>query len=84
MVMITVPGSSCPQHNVVEFCQKKGIVLTAYSPLGPDNSPLLKNDVVNKIGNKYGVSPANVLISLRANKLLHTGRIYLVLLTISR
>ncbi|KAH7886953.1 NADP-dependent oxidoreductase domain-containing protein [Phlebopus sp. FC_14] len=63
---------SCPQHDVVEYCQKKGIVLTAYSPLGSDNSPLLTNEVVNKIATKHGVQPANVLISLQANKPLHT------------
>ncbi|KAG9313433.1 NADP-dependent oxidoreductase domain-containing protein [Chiua virens] len=63
---------SCPQHDVVEYCQKKGIILTAYSPLGSDNSPLLKNEVVNRIATKYGVSAPNVLISLQANKPLHT------------
>jgi len=59
---------SCTQSEVVEFCTKKGIVLTAYSPLGSDNSPLLKNEIVTKIAEKYGVQPANVLISLQANK----------------
>lgn len=71
-----VPGRSCPQHDVVEFCRNKGISLTAYSPLGSDNSPLLKNEVVNRIATKYGVPPANVLISLQANKPLHTGELY--------
>ncbi|KAJ7741446.1 Aldo keto reductase [Mycena maculata] len=59
---------SCPQEDVVEFCTKKGIVVTAYSPLGSDNSPLLANEVVTKIAAKYNVQPANVLISLQANK----------------
>ncbi|KAF7290947.1 Aldo-keto reductase [Mycena chlorophos] len=59
---------SCPQHDVVEFCEKKGIVITAYSPLGSDNSPLLTNPVVTKIAEKHGVAPANILISLQANK----------------
>ncbi|KAH0826615.1 NADP-dependent oxidoreductase domain-containing protein [Lanmaoa asiatica] len=63
---------SCPQRDVVEFCQNKGILLTAYSPLGSDNSPLLKNEVVNRIATKYGILPANVLISFQANKPLHT------------
>jgi glycerol 2-dehydrogenase (NADP+) len=66
-------GSSCPQDDVVEYCQSKGIVLTAYSPLGSDNSPLLKNETVAKIAQKYGVQPANILISLHANKPMHTG-----------
>jgi len=59
---------SCPQQDVVDFCFKKNIVVTAYSPLGSDNSPLLSNAVVQKIATKYKVQPANVLISLQANK----------------
>lgn len=59
---------SCPQHDVVDFCTKHGIVLTAYSPLGSDNSPLLTNETVKKIADKYNVHPANILISLQANR----------------
>ncbi|KDQ50381.1 hypothetical protein JAAARDRAFT_42171 [Jaapia argillacea MUCL 33604] len=59
---------SCPQQDVVDYCTSKGIVLTAYSPLGSDNSPLLQNPVVNKLAQNYGVQPANILISLQANK----------------
>jgi len=59
---------SCPQQDVVDFCNEKGIVLTAYSPLGSDNSPLLTNEVVKKIADTHKIQPANVLISLQANK----------------
>jgi len=59
---------SCPNHDVVEYCTKKGIVLTAYSPLGSDDSPLMKNPVVQKLADKYNVGPANILISFQANK----------------
>jgi len=59
---------SCTQEDIVELCAAKGIVVTAYSPLGSDNSPLLTNEVVTKIAAKYDVQPANVLISLQANK----------------
>lgn len=59
---------SCPQHDLVEYCISKGIVLTAYSPLGSDNSPLLSNPVVKKIADAHGVAPANILISLQANR----------------
>lgn len=65
--------SSCTQEELVDFCIKQGIVVTAYSPLGSDNSPLLENDVVKKIAEKYSVKPANVLISLQANKPNVTG-----------
>ncbi|KAJ6595684.1 Aldo keto reductase [Mycena vulgaris] len=59
---------SCTQEELVEFCTKKGIVVTAYSPLGSDNSPLLTHEVVTKLAKKYNVEPANILISLQANK----------------
>ncbi|KAF8066023.1 NADP-dependent oxidoreductase domain-containing protein [Lyophyllum atratum] len=59
---------SCPQQDVVDLCNAKGIVVTTYSPLGSDNSPLLKNEVVKDIAAKYNVEPANVLISLQANR----------------
>ncbi|KAI0783812.1 NADP-dependent oxidoreductase domain-containing protein [Abortiporus biennis] len=56
------------QDELVDYCRKKGIVVTAYSPLGSDKSPLLTNKTVEKVAKKYGVSPANVLISLQANR----------------
>ncbi|KAG6898679.1 hypothetical protein C0993_005180 [Termitomyces sp. T159_Od127] len=59
---------SCPQQDVVDLCNSRGIVVTAYSPLGSDNSPLLENEIVKKIAAKYNVQPANVLISLQANR----------------
>lgn len=59
---------SCPQSDLVDFCRKKGIVVTAYSPLGSDNSPLLQNEDVKKVADKYNSTPANILISLQANR----------------
>ncbi|KAI0941978.1 hypothetical protein AcV7_002528 [Taiwanofungus camphoratus] len=59
---------SCTQDDVVQFCVPKGISVTAYSPLGSDNSPLVKNSVVERIAQKHGVSPANVLVSFEANR----------------
>jgi glycerol 2-dehydrogenase (NADP+) len=58
---------SCLQEDVLAACTKAGIVVTAYSPLGSDNSPLLKNDVVVGIAEKYKISPANVLVSFQVN-----------------
>ncbi|KAJ7163746.1 Aldo keto reductase [Mycena filopes] len=59
---------SCPQTDIVSLCASKGIIVTAYSPLGSDNSPLLTHEVVTRIAKAHGVQPATVLISLQANK----------------
>lgn len=64
---------SCPQEDIIEFCRSKGIIVTAYSPLGSNDSPLLANPVVAKLAEKYQVQPSNILISLQANKSGVTG-----------
>ncbi|KAJ2915023.1 hypothetical protein MD484_g5360, partial [Candolleomyces efflorescens] len=60
--------AACPQEDVVKFCREKGIILTAYSPLGSDDSPLLAHEIVKTIAGKHAVHPANILISLQANR----------------
>ena len=52
----------------MEYCRSKGIALTAYSPLGSSDSPLLSNPIVTKLAEKHSVAPANILISFQANK----------------
>ncbi|KAF8960310.1 Aldo/keto reductase [Flammula alnicola] len=59
---------ACIQEDIVDFCRSKGIVVTAYSPLGSNDSPLLTNPIVTKLAEKYKVQPTNILISLQANK----------------
>ena len=53
------------ESDLVKFCQEKGILVTAYSPLGLTNSPILKDEDViaisKEIGN--GVTPANVVLN---------------------
>lgn len=60
------------QNEMLEFCSKHNIHLTAYSPLGSGdraqamkaaNEPsLLEDKVINQIAKKHGASPAQVLI----------------------
>jgi diketogulonate reductase-like aldo/keto reductase len=59
------------QQQLLDYCTAKGIVLTAYSPLGSSDSytgklegapSLLKCGVVNGIASEVGRSPAQVLI----------------------
>ncbi|KAL0076985.1 NADP-dependent oxidoreductase domain-containing protein [Phycomyces blakesleeanus] len=50
------------QDDLVNFCKEKGILITAYSPLGSTNSPLLKDEKVIAIAKKYNKSAAQILL----------------------
>ncbi|RNA34194.1 aldose reductase-like [Brachionus plicatilis] len=55
---------------LVEFCQKNGVVVSAYGPLGgsqkstnrPDLPIVLENPVIVNIGKKYGKTPAQICL----------------------
>lgn len=72
---------SLQQKEVVEASEKAGIIVTSYSPLGSDASPLLSNDVITKFASKYEVEPASILISYHANQPGRTGAFYYALST---
>lgn len=60
------------QNKLLEFCKKRGIHLTAFSPLGsgdrissmknPDEPSLLDNELIKKIAEKHQATPGQVLI----------------------
>ncbi|KAH3900245.1 probable Putative reductase 1 [Saccharomycodes ludwigii] len=52
-----------PQNELIEFCEKKGIVIEAYSPLGSIGSPVLKDKTIIDLAHKYNVEPAQICIS---------------------
>lgn len=52
-----------PQHELVKTCVDNGVLVEAYSPLGSTGAPILSNDVIKSIADKYQVSPATVVIS---------------------
>ena len=62
-----------PQEKLQAYCEEKGILLTAYSPLGSgdrpdsmkskDEPPLLENEVVLATAQKEGITPGQLLIS---------------------
>ncbi|TPX36604.1 hypothetical protein SmJEL517_g01177 [Synchytrium microbalum] len=53
-----------PQNDLLAFCKKHNILLTAYSPFGSGRSPsLFDDDVLLKIAKKYNKSVAQVLVS---------------------
>ncbi len=45
---------------LINYCKDNDIVVEAYSPFG--HGPLLKNDVIIKMADWYGVKPANICI----------------------
>lgn len=51
------------QQEVVDWCQSKGIHVTAYSPFGSTGSPIFKEEGVLKVAEKRGVSVGCVLLS---------------------
>ncbi|KAF4296020.1 hypothetical protein CNMCM8686_002790 [Aspergillus fumigatus] len=57
-----------PQHALKEWCDKHGILLEAYSPLGSEGAPLMSDPAIQEMAKKYGVSPATVLISYHVNR----------------
>ena len=60
------------QNDMLEFCKRENIVITAYSPLGstdrpehfkaPDEPSLMENPIIVDIAKAHGYSPAQVLI----------------------
>ena len=66
------------QNDLLEFCHKHDIHLTAYSPLGSgdrtpemkadDEPDLLGNDTIKRIAGKHKCSPAQVLIAFHLHR----------------
>ncbi|KAN0066567.1 hypothetical protein ACQY0O_000661 [Thecaphora frezii] len=52
-----------PDEELVELCKQKGILVTAYSPLGQSNSPILTDPDLRAIGKAHGATNATVAIS---------------------
>ncbi|XP_072295186.1 aldo-keto reductase family 1 member A1-B [Eucyclogobius newberryi] len=58
------------QEQLLAHCQERGVVMTAYSPLGsadrawkqPDEPVLLQEPVINTLALKYHKSPAQILL----------------------
>jgi diketogulonate reductase-like aldo/keto reductase len=51
-----------PQQETREACDKHGIIVESYSPLGGSNSHLFDNQTLIDIGAKYDKTPAQVIL----------------------
>ncbi|KAI0464882.1 hypothetical protein LJB42_000095 [Komagataella kurtzmanii] len=52
-----------PQQKLLEYAKENDIVLEAYSPLGSTGAPLLKDELVQELAKKNGISESTLLIS---------------------
>ncbi|KAG2233365.1 hypothetical protein INT48_000368 [Thamnidium elegans] len=51
------------QPDLVDFCQKNGVHVMAYSPLGSTGSPVMEEPIVLDIAERNNATPAQVLLS---------------------
>lgn len=51
-----------PQQEIIDYCDGKGIHVTAYSPLGSAGSPLLEFPIIRQLAKQRGVAPSAVLL----------------------
>ncbi|WEJ97654.1 aldo/keto reductase [Yamadazyma tenuis] len=52
-----------PLLELADFCKQHQIVLEAYSPLGSDGAPVLKDETIIKLAAKYQVAPSVIVFS---------------------
>ncbi|KAI8099142.1 NADP-dependent oxidoreductase domain-containing protein [Halteromyces radiatus] len=52
-----------PQFKLLDYCARHAIHVTAYSPLGSSNSPLLTDSTLQRIADHHHVSVPQVMIS---------------------
>ncbi|WOO83280.1 D-galacturonate reductase [Vanrija pseudolonga] len=57
-----------PQHALKAWCDARGILLEAYSPLGGPGAPVLQDEDIVAVAKRNGVTPATVLISYQVNR----------------
>lgn len=63
-----------PQNELIDFCRKNNIAVTAYSPLGSADShgneapDLLKEEAVVEMADRLGITPAQVVLAWQLNR----------------
>ncbi|EGW30930.1 uncharacterized protein SPAPADRAFT_142491 [Spathaspora passalidarum NRRL Y-27907] len=49
-----------PQRDLVDYCESRGIVIVAYSPVGGPGAPVLEVPLIKELATKYDVSPNEI------------------------
>jgi alcohol dehydrogenase (NADP+) len=52
-----------PETELLEFCNRNGVVLLAFAPLGHGTGGLLKDPVISAVAARIGKTPAQVLLA---------------------
>ncbi len=70
------------QNDLISFCQKNMVAVTAYSPLGSNGAAMTENPVVKEIAERIKATPAQVILAwlmqrgvIVIPKSVHTDRI---------
>lgn len=56
------------QTELIDFCNKNMIAVTAYSPLGSGHHDMLENPVVDEMANRLKITPAQLLLAWQMNR----------------
>lgn len=57
------------QNELIDFCHKNGIAVTAYSPLGSEkHTNIMDEEVIKEIAERLKVTPAQVLLAWAINR----------------
>ncbi|KAG8984536.1 hypothetical protein FRB90_005249 [Tulasnella sp. 427] len=52
-----------PQQDLLAYCSSKCIHITAFTPLGQANSPIIADETVKRVAEKAGITAGQVLLS---------------------
>ena len=57
------PNSRGIEYDLVDWCEKRGVAIMAYSPLGHTTSRLLRSPPLVAVARRHGVTPAQVALA---------------------
>jgi diketogulonate reductase-like aldo/keto reductase len=57
------PNSRGIEYELLPWCEKRGVAIMAYSPLGHTTSRLLRSPALVAVAKRHGVTPAQVALT---------------------